>query len=161
MNPETLEFDSADELLELIRQINIKYYMPLTSNICFLEECGNRIYFVYLIALKDAYSHLNRVFDYDIQTPHGKENARRHLILYSDHLQEGLMDTFRKIVELQWNSVKKNIPEKELSAIEVQVALKTSQLRIVSNSITIDQRIDGYRSLLDYLENIQKKFSLP
>jgi len=161
MNLENLEFDSADELLELIRQINIKYYMPLTASICFLEECGDRIYFVYLITLKDAYSHLNRVFDFDVQTSHGRKNAKYHLILYSDHLQEGLMDTFRTIVELQWNLVKKSIPEKELNAIGVQVAMRTSQLRIVSNNITIDERIEGYKSLLKYLEDIQKKFSLP
>jgi hypothetical protein len=160
MNIENLKFDSAVELLELIRQINIKYYLPLTSNICFLEEYGDRIFLVYIITLKDAYSHLNRVFDYDVQTPLGRENARTHLILYSDHLQEGLMDTFRSSAEMQWKRVRESIPEKELKAIEIQVAQKTSELRIVGNDITIDQRIDGYKSLLDYFASIRKKFSL-
>jgi hypothetical protein len=160
MSLEDLEFNSVDELTELIRQINAKYYTYLNKNICYIEEREDSIYFVYLITLKDAYSHLVKVFDYDILTPAGKRNAYSHLLLYTDHLQEGLMDTFRKIVELEWKSIRESIPEKELNAIEVQVALKTSQLRVKEEGVTIDNRIEGYKSLLDYLAEIRKKFSL-
>jgi hypothetical protein len=159
MSPETLEFNSADELTELIRNINMKYYPRLTANICYLEEYDDSIFFVYLVTLKDAYSHLVRVFDYDIKLPIGKNNARNHLLQYIDHLQEGLMDTFRKIVELEWKSVKGSIPEKELNVIGFQVAQKASQLRIMNVDVTIDDRIEGYKSLLGYLDDVRKKFS--
>jgi len=160
MDLEDLEFNSVDELMELIRQINMKYYTYLTKNICYIEEYEDRIYFVYLVTLKDAYSHLVKVFEYDVLSPAGKKNARSHLFLYVDHLQEGVMDTFRKIVDLELKSVKESIPKKELKAIEVQVAQKTSELRVTDKGVTIDHRIDGYKSLLDYLAEIRKKFSL-
>jgi hypothetical protein len=160
MNVEDLEFNSADELAELIRQINMKYYTLLNKNICYIEEREDSIYFVYLVTLKDAYYHLVKVFDYDILSPIGKKNAYSELLLYTDHLQEGVMDTFRKIVELEWNSIKEKIPKKELNVIKVQVAQKTSQLRIKEEGVTIDHRIEGYKSLLDYLAEIREKFSL-
>jgi len=160
MSLEDLEFNSADELTELIRQINLKYYKLLNENIFYIEEREDSIYFVYLVSLKDAYSHLVKVFDYDILSPIGKKNAYSQLLLYTDHLQEGVMDTFRKIVELEWNSIKEKIPKKELDVIKVQVALKTSQLRVKEDGVTIEHRIEGYKSLLDYLAEIRKKFSL-
>ena len=160
MDLENLEFNTVDELMELIRQINMKYYTYLTKNTCYIEEHEDGIYFVYLVTLKDAYSHLVKVFDYDILSPEGKKNAYSHLLLYVDHLQEGVMDTFRKIVELEWKSVRESIPEKELNVIGIQVAQRTSQLRITEKGVTIDHRIDGYKSLLNYLAEIRKKFSL-
>jgi hypothetical protein len=160
MDLESLEFNSADELMELIRRINMKYYIPFTKNVCYLEERSDAIYFVYIITLKDAYSHLVSAFDYDILSLQGRKNIQSQIFLYADHLKEGLMDTFRKIVEVELNSIKKSIPKKELKAIEVQVAQKTSELRVKDKNTTIDKRIDGYKSLLDYLEEIRKKFSL-
>jgi len=158
MDLENLEFNSVDELFKLIREINQNFYSRLTANICYLEELGDSIFFVYLVTLKDAYSHLVRVFDYDIMTSIGKNNARNHLLQYCDHLQEGLMDTFRKIVEVEWKSIKEKIPEKDLNVIGFQVAQRTSQLRVMDKGITIEQRIDGYKSLLNYLDDIRKKF---
>ena len=61
-----LNFSSSDELNELIRQINVKYYEHFNANILYLEELADRIFIIYIIELRDAYSHLVRVHDYDI-----------------------------------------------------------------------------------------------
>ena len=156
MDLQNLDYNSAEELMELIRQINTKYYTRLTSNICFIEEYEDSIKFVYLVTLKDAYSHLVKVFDYDL-SPKGKQNAKSHLFLYVDHLQEGLIDTLRRIVDLQIKAIKNNIPSKDFNAIDVQIAQKVAELRVL-DKITLDERIEGYQSLFDYLVEIRKKF---
>jgi hypothetical protein len=92
-----LEYSSGDELIELIRQINLNYYERLNANILFLEELSDRIFVIYIIELRDAYSHLVRIFNYDIHSPNGKKNVQSHLGEYVTHLQRGLLDTFRKI----------------------------------------------------------------
>jgi len=41
------DFTTRDELNELIKQINTKYYERLNANILYLEELANRIFVIY------------------------------------------------------------------------------------------------------------------
>lgn len=152
------EYASSDELLELINQINLKYYERLTVNILYLEEQTDRIYTAHVIELRDAYSHLVRVFDCDILSPEGKKNVQHHLSAYTGHLQRGLLDTFKKILDLEFKSVRKYISKNNVKAAEYQIAHEAHKLRIMSEGISVDQRIEGYISLLDYISEIRKKF---
>jgi hypothetical protein len=158
MNMQELEFNTADELFGLIKQINKEYYEPFKANILFLEELADKIYTAYLIELRDASSHLVRVFD-DIHTQKGRKTAQTHLHFYVDHLQNGLLDTFRKITDMEWKSITKSIPTEDLNAIRNQTAQRISQLRIMGENNSVDQRIKGYQSLLKYFSEIRKKFS--
>ena len=83
---------------------------------------ADRVYVIYIIVLRDAYSHLVRVFDYDILTEQGKKNAIGHLKEYVDHLQRGLLDTFRKILALELKSLKKVIHRNNKNVVEYQIA---------------------------------------
>jgi len=56
-----LDFTTKDELNELIRQININYYERFNANILYLEELADKIFVIYIIELRDAYSHLVRI----------------------------------------------------------------------------------------------------
>jgi hypothetical protein len=153
------EYSSGEELLELIRTINGKYYECLNANILLLEELTDTNYLAYLIEQRDAYSHLVRVFDCDILSPEGKENVRTHLYDYVNHLQNGILDTFRKILEFQFKSIRSYVPRNEVTAIEYQIANWAHSLRIMSNENPVDQRIDGYKKLLGDIDEIRKRFS--
>ena len=155
------EYSSVDELFELIRQINTKYYERLNANILYLEELADKIYVVYIIELRDAYSHLVRIFDDDILSPEGRRNVQQHLLGYSDHLQRGLLDTFRKILALEFKSLLKSVHRKNVSAIELQVAKKASELRVMDKQHSVDERIDGYVQLMNYISETREKLSIP
>jgi len=152
------EYSSCEELIELIRQINLKYYERFNANILYIEELADRIFVVYIIELRDAYSHLVRVYDYDIFSEQGKKNVQSHLGKYVNHLQCGLLDTFRKILALELKSLKKAIHRNDINAIEYQIAKQAHSLRIMDKNNSVDQRINGYLKLMDFISGIRKKF---
>ena len=155
------EYSSGEELTELIRQINVKYYDRFNANILFIEELADRIFVVYIIVLRDAYSHLVRLFDYDILSEQGKKNVQNHLGEYVSHLQRGLLDTFRKILALEYKSLKKVIHRNNIQAIEYQVAQKAASLRVMDGNNSVDRRIDGYMELMGFISDIRKKLADP
>ena len=152
------EYASSDELFKLIGKINSNYYERLNANIIFLEQITDSIYPDYAIELRDAYSHLVKVFDYDILSPEGKKNVQHHLLAYTDHLQRGLLDTFRKIIDFEFRTIRKYIPKNDIKVVEYQIASKAYEVRIMGEDIPVDQRIEGFISLLGYISEIRKKY---
>jgi hypothetical protein len=151
-----IEYSTQEELFDLIRQINAQYYERFNANILYLEEIADRIYIIYIIELRDAYSHLVRIFDYDIFSEQGKKNIRHHLGEYVTHLQRGLLDTFRKILAIELKSLLKSIRKNNVRAIEIQIAQRAADLRIMDEAHSVDKRIDGYIALMDYISEIRK-----
>jgi hypothetical protein len=149
------EYTSSEELFELIRQISVKYYERFNANILYIEELADKIFVVYIIELRDAYSHLVRIYDYDILSMEGKKNVQEHLSKYTAHLQRGLLDTFRKILALEYKSLKRIIHKNNIQAIEYQIAREAFSLRIMDQNNTIDKRIDGYIKLMDFVSDIE------
>jgi hypothetical protein len=159
MNLGDLDFNSAGELCERIRQVNEKYYEPYNANVLYLEELTDRTFTAYIIDMRDAYTHLVRVFDYDIQNPKGKDNAKSHLHEYLNHLQNGIYDSYRKLVDVLMVQLKEIVPEKDMNAIRTQLAQRAAELRIMAKGVTIDDKIERYKAYLAYLEDIKNKFS--
>jgi hypothetical protein len=155
-----IEYSTHEELLNLIKQINEKYYERFNANILYLEELSDSIYVTYIIELRDAYSHLVRIFDYDILSESGKENVRHHLGEYISHLQRGLFDTFRKILGIEFSSLLKSIHKNNVEAIKTQIARKAADLRVMDKTRSIDQRIEGYIDLMDFISQIRKKLTV-
>jgi hypothetical protein len=153
-----IKYSSTDELFALIKQINEKYYERFSANILFLEELCNKIFVIYIIQLRDAYSHLVRVFDFDVLSDQGKRNVQEHLSKYVNHLHNGILDTFRKILAMEFKFLMNVAPGRERKVIEYQVAKKAYDLRIMGRDISVDERIDGYIALLDYIAEIRAKF---
>jgi len=153
----SFDFSSLEELDELIRQINVKYYDRFNANILYLEELTDSIFIIYIIELRDAYSHLVRIHDYNVNTEEGKRNIQSHLEKYVSHLQKGLLDTFRKILEVEYKSARKAVHRNNTRAFDQYIAQKASSLRVMSESNTVDNRIDGYINLLQYLSDTRKK----
>jgi hypothetical protein len=153
------EYSTYEELFNLIKQVNENYYARFNANILYLEELWDKIYVVYIIELRDAYSHLVRIFDYDILSDKGKQNVRHHLSEYVSHLQRGLFDTFRKILTLEVKSLEKSIHRNNLAAVRTQIAKEAANLRIMEKNRSIDQRIDGYTRLIDFISKIRTKLT--
>jgi hypothetical protein len=154
-----LEYTSSEELLELIKQINVKYYERLNANILYIEELADKIFVIYIIQLRDAYSHLVRIFDYDILSVQGKKNVQDHLSEYITHLQRSLLDTFRKILALELKSLKKVIHRNNMNAVEHEIAEKSYLLRVMDKNNSVDDRIQGSIQLLDFMSDIRKKLA--
>jgi hypothetical protein len=152
-----LEFTSKDELNELIRQINIKYYERLNANILYLEELADKIFVIYIIELRDAYSHLVSIFDYDINNQDGKKNAQQHLEKYANHLQKGLLDTFRKILAIEYSLARKAVHKNNVRVLDQYVAQEAARLRVMNEKNSVDNRINGYIELMEYLSNTRKQ----
>lgn len=153
------EYSTYEELFNLIRQINESYYTRFNANILYLEELGDRIYVIYIIEQRDAYSHLVRIFDYDIFSEKGKKNVNHHLSEYVSHLQRGLFDTFRKILALETESLLKSIHRNDVEAVKMQIATQAANLRIMNKTQSIDQRIEGYITLMDFISKIRTKLA--
>jgi hypothetical protein len=152
------EYNNPAKLLEIIRDINIRYYTPFNANILYLEERTQKNYIAFIIELRDAHSHLVRVFDYDIITPQGRSNVQEHLGAYVSHLRRGLLDSYVKIVAIENKRLMKSIHKNNVAAIELQIAQKASELRIMDKGNPIDQRIEGYKNFLRFISDIRKQF---
>jgi len=152
-----LDFSTIDELHNLINQVNNTYYERFNANILYLEELADNIFVIYIIELRDAYSHLVRIFDCDIANQDGKKNAQMHLEKYVNHLQKGLLDTFRKILAKEYSFAKKTINRRNLHVFDQYIAQKASKLRIMSEENSVDSRINGYIELMDYLSETRKQ----
>jgi hypothetical protein len=153
------EYSTYEELFNLIGQINSKYYERFNANILYLEELSDRIYVVYITTLRDAYSHLVRIFDYDVLSEDGKKNIRHHLGEYVAHLQRGLMDTFGKIRAIEFRTLKASVHKNNVKAVEIQIAKEAAKLRIMDKNLSFDERIEGYDKLIDFISKIREKLA--
>jgi hypothetical protein len=152
-----LDFATNDELIELIRQINISYYERFSANILYLEELADKIFVIYIIELRDAYSHLVRIFDYDMNNQDGKRNMLHHLEKYVGHLQKGLLDTFRKILAIEYSSARKSVHKNNVRALDQYIAQEAARLRVMNETNSIDNRINGYIELMEYLSKTRQQ----
>ena len=153
------EYTTHQDLHNLIRQINEQFYKPSCENIVYLEEITNENTIAYIISLRDAYSHLVKVFEVsDIAAHDNKIKIGRQLERYSSHLERLLFDTYQKIISIKSNELWAQIPDKKIIAIKTQIALEIKKLRIVADGTTIDQKIEGYKKIIDLIEDIFKKF---
>ncbi len=148
------DYNTIEELYELIAGINRKYYMQLLSNILYLEEYLNKNLVIYLTVLRDTHAHLAVIFGFqNVLDSATKEKVKIQIGKYSGHLERGVLDTFMKIAGIKKNyllSVCKN-----KGAMKAQLALKLSQLRIIDSGN--DEKIEKYKELIRYLDEATDK----
>jgi hypothetical protein len=152
-----LNYNTKEELYNQICHINKKYYGPLSANIIYLEELTHKNQVAFVIALRDAYSHLAMVFSVDdVLSPDGKENIQNHLSKYSSHLERALLDSYIKIASIEYRYLIAILPRKDGLAIKPQIARKIKELRIMT--LDNDKKITGYYELIKYIEDIRNQF---
>jgi hypothetical protein len=152
-------FKTHQDLYELIQKINKKYYIPSCENIIYLEEICDENAIAYVISLRDSYSHLIKIYEVnDINTHDNKAKIERQLERYSSHLERLLFDTYQKIISIKSNELWNQLPVRDKPAIKSQIALEVKNQRIVADEATTDEKIEGYKKIIDLIEEIFKKF---
>jgi len=153
------EYRTHQDLCGIIGEINERFYKPASENIVYLEELTGENTIAYIIALRDAYSHLVKIFEFrDILTHDNRAKIERQLERYSGHLERLLFDTYQKIIDLKSHELWKIIPDKDKMTIKTQLALEVKKHRIVDDGTTIAQKIEGYKKIIDLIESIYEKF---
>jgi hypothetical protein len=59
------DYNNAEELFLQVRSINRKFYDQASANIIYLEEITDTNQVVYITQIRDAHSHLVKIFDYE------------------------------------------------------------------------------------------------
>jgi len=137
---------SAQDLFNAIHDINVKFYKPACENVVYLEELCDENFIAYMVSLRDAFSHIAKIFEYaDFSSK--KEEIYRQLDRYSGHLERVLFDTYQKIISVKSRELWSSLPKEQIGAIKTQIAKKIVELRIVSDSISIDEKIEGYKKI--------------
>jgi len=153
------DFKIPQDLFGIIQKINNKFFRKACENIVYLEELSNENYIAYMVSLRDAYSHLVKLFESsDFSSLDQKAKIERQLERYSSHLERLLFDTYQKIFSIKAGELLKTIPENQVFTIKTQLAMEMKRLRIVDDGTTIDAKIEGYEKIIVFIEDIYKKF---
>jgi hypothetical protein len=155
-----LDYENHQGLIRIISDINKKYYEPARNNIFFIEEYERKNCIAYMAQIRDAYNHLMEIFKHE-DIIKNKEKIKKQLIDYLGHLERIIIDTFQRITELKFASLLESvqrIKSDDLSAIKTQIAIKIKDLRIMSESISTDEKIIGYNSLIQRLDDLLIKY---
>jgi len=148
-----------EQLHELIQKINNRFYIPCCENIIYLEEICNENAIAYVISLRDSFSHLVKIYDVDNLTAHeNKIKIERQLERYSGHLERLLFDTYQKIISIKTCELYSQLSDKDKITVKTQIALEVKNLRVVADETTTDEKIEGYKKIIDLIEEIFKKF---
>jgi|TergutMp193P3_1026864.scaffolds.fasta_scaffold134758_2 hypothetical protein len=152
------EYRTHQDLCGIISGINEKFYKPASENIIYLEELTGENAIAYIIALRDAYSHLVKIFEFqNILTHDNVVKIERQLERYSSHLERLLFDTYQKIISVKSHDLWAILPEEQKRTVKTQIAIKIKDLRIVSDSISNDEKIEGYVKIIDFIEEAYNK----
>jgi len=152
------DWNSIEGILDNVRWLNGQYYDCIIANLNYIEARNKEIYNAYTIELRDAFSHLVKIFAYDnISSEDNKIKITRQLERYLGHLEELLYDTYFRIIELQVDELYEKLDKKiDLPKKKMEYAQKMSQLRTVRDDITIEQKITNYKKIM---ESIEKDYS--
>jgi len=153
----TLRLDDYNDhqgLLDKIRYINEAYYKPAAKNIDELEKSGIS-YSRYSITLRDAYSHLAKIFEYqNIIDVDNKAKITRQLERYLGHLEELLYDTYLKRIKDEEDELFKRLRPGDKPEVKMQLALRLKKVRTVDDNIDVRQRIKDFEEIRDYINNV-------
>ena len=153
------EFKTSQDLFEIVSKMNENFYKPAIENIVYLEELCNENAIAYMVALRDAYSHLVKIFEFTGSFTHdNKLKIERQLERYSGHLERLLFDTYQKIVSVKSRELWKILPEKQIGPIKTQMAMMIKKQRIVDDGTTIEQKLEGYKQIIEFIEETYKKY---
>jgi len=154
----TLRLDDYQDhhgLLEKIRSINNVYYETAIANIAYLQRRKGEVAESYEVALRDAYSHLAKVFEYDdILDADNKIRIVRQLERYLGHLEALLYDTYLNIIKMKSDELLVKLREGDQPKFKIQLAEKVQKARTVDDSITIQQKIKDFEEIISFIEDV-------
>jgi len=147
------DYQNHQELLEKIHHINELYYEPAAKKIIYLEKRNKELSVVYAVALRDAYSHLVKIFEYDdILEAENKTRIVRQLERYLGHLEALLYDTYLSIIKKESDKLLAKLRKGDQPKVKNQLALQVQNARMVYDRIDIQQKIDGFEKIISFIE---------
>ena len=151
------DYNTVEELYNIISSINRKYYLLLCANMLYIEEYQSKNLIAFQLALRDIHSHLAMIFNIeDVLDQANKEKVNKHLSEYTVHFEQALIDSFIKIVEIKKRYLLSIVRSKDKAAIEAQLALKISELRIME--IDNENKPQRYQELINFIDATTDKF---
>ena len=170
MDSKYLDFDKLDfdnitsqrELVLHIQCINRFLYEPIDKNISHLAAKKRKLYQVHSTALRDAYSHLCKIIEYDIQKPDDRIKIKRQLERYLGHLEELLDDTYSKIIKLEMSELLNLFDRKQIAYanrirnkpnIMMKLAVKVQEARMMDDKTLIADKIDRYNRIINCIHD--------
>ena len=149
------DYQNHQGLLDKIRYINKVYYEPAARNIVYLERCKREVSAIYAVALRDAYSHLVKVFEYDdILEAENKTRIVRQLERYLGHLEELLYDTYLNIIKIKSDELFAQLPKGDWPKIKKQLSEQIQKVRTVNDHIAIEQKIERFEKIIRFIEEV-------
>jgi len=149
------DYQNYQELLEKIHRINELYYEPAARNIISLQKHSEKMIAIYAVALRDSYSHLVKIFEYeDILEAENKTRIVRQLERYLGHLEALLYDTFLKIIKIKSDELFVRLRKGDQPKVKNQLAVQVQKARMVDDKIAIGQKIDGFEKIISFIEDI-------
>jgi len=148
------DWNDIEGLLDNVRCISEQYYRCVLKNLFYIEIKDKSIYTIYAIELRDAFSHLVKIFAYDNNfVEDNKIKITRQLERYLGHLEEMLYDTFSRIIKFKAEELYKKLDKTiELPKKKMKYARKILEVRTVRDDITIQQRIAKYNEIIASIE---------
>ncbi len=150
-----MDYNSYEELHNLITSLVCKNYKLASSNTIYLEELDSKSFVVYMTQFRDAFTHLMNVYSVDIFEK--KNYVLEQLERVNGHLERIVIDSYRKICDSLLCAIRKTKNWRDVHGYELQVAQKIKALRICEEGLTFDMKKKSFQDLIDYMETILKK----
>jgi len=151
------DYQNHQELLSKIHLVNQSYYEPAARNIAYLQERNKAMSVGYAVALRDAYSHLVKVFEHeDVLAVENKSKIVRQLERYLGHLEALLYDTYLKIIKIKAEELFKRLRKRDRPRVKNQLAEQLQQIRMVDDNIDIEQKIKDFEKIIAFVEEVYK-----
>jgi hypothetical protein len=153
------DWNNIQTLLGNVRYINECYYRQIIKNLRYLEDHSKKKRTIYSIEMRDAFSHLIKVFEYDDNGAKGRKKDEkiritRQLERYLGHLEELLYDTYLRIIMTKVDLLYKELVGKEEFLMKKKnYADEISQLRAVRDDLTIENKIKMYDDIVNSIES--------
>jgi len=152
------DYQNLQDILDKVSYINKVYYTPAACNILYLEESNKEISVIYMIAMRDAHSHLEKALEYfnrenGVLNDDSRTKITRQLERYLGHLEELLYDTYLRIINEKLNVLLKRLRKKEQDIVKSQLSSQIQSVRTMGDDISIEQKKENFEKIIEYIEN--------
>lgn len=153
------DYKDIQGVIEKIRHIDKTYYLPAAGNIIYLEKNTKEYSVIYMIALRDAQAHLDKILEYsNSENSFTDDDTRtlitRHLERYLGHMEELLYDTYLRIINEKIKYSFKRLRKKEREEVRMKITAEYQNVRTMSDDITIEQKIENFEKIIEFLEKV-------
>jgi len=148
------DWKSIEDIFDNVRCINECYYLKIFENLEFIQDHDKKTYTAYSVELRDAYSHLVKIFETnDFSSEDKRVKINRQLERYLGHLEEMLYDTYLRNIQIRLDSLCNKLKGKrEFPKKKMEYALQVSQLRTMNDDINIYQKIEKYEKIIESIK---------